>query len=121
MREPPVGSKRVHTSTVITPLLLELESSLAHACSALQSLLGAGDSSSHVFMYVTAHSGEDFMKFQDWEEMTNHEIANAIRQMHELGRCRGVVERSPFAAASDESASRCFQETLESRISGQSS
>lgn len=40
----------------------------------------------NVLVYLTGHSGDFFMKFQDAEFITSYDIANAFRQMHQLGR-----------------------------------
>jgi len=44
------------------------------------------DSASNVLVYITGHSGEEFIKFQDWEEMTSNDIADAFQQMHKQRR-----------------------------------
>lgn len=40
------------------------------------------DENSNVLFYITGHSGMEFIKFQDWEEMTSTDIAHAFSQMH---------------------------------------
>ncbi|CAG99805.1 GPI-anchor transamidase [Kluyveromyces lactis] len=40
------------------------------------------DENSNVFIYLTGHGGEDFLKFQDAEEIASHDIADALAQMH---------------------------------------
>ncbi|KAG5682648.1 hypothetical protein PVAND_011987 [Polypedilum vanderplanki] len=44
------------------------------------------DSGSNVLMYLTGHGGEGFLKFQDSEEITSQELANAIEQMWQKQR-----------------------------------
>ncbi|CAO1620052.1 unnamed protein product [Parajaminaea phylloscopi] len=44
------------------------------------------DSNSNVFVYMTGHGGEDFLKFQDAEELGAWDLADAIAQMHEKRR-----------------------------------
>jgi len=48
------------------------------------------DPSSHVFIFITGHSGEEFIKFQDWEELTSNDIADAFEQMHKQRRYKRV-------------------------------
>lgn len=51
------------------------------------------DSMSNVLVYITGHSGEEFIKFQDWEEITSSDIADAFQQMYtqrRQGLHRGV-------------------------------
>lgn len=48
------------------------------------------DASSNVFIYITGHSGEEFIKFQDWEELTSNDIADAFEQMHKQRRYKKV-------------------------------
>lgn len=43
-------------------------------------------SSSNVLLYLTGHGGEDFLKFQDSEELGAWDLADAIAQMHEKKR-----------------------------------
>lgn len=44
------------------------------------------DSSSNVFLYLTGHGGNEFLKFQDNEELSAFDIADAVEQMHEKRR-----------------------------------
>merc|ERR1719410_679720 len=44
------------------------------------------DSMSNVFIFITGHSGDEFIKFQDWEEITSTDIADAFAQMHSQKR-----------------------------------
>jgi GPI-anchor transamidase subunit K len=39
------------------------------------------DENSNVLVYATGHSGEEFLKFQDWEELTSMDIADAVGEM----------------------------------------
>jgi len=39
------------------------------------------DSGSNILVYMTGHGGEGFLKFQDSEEITNIELADAFQQM----------------------------------------
>ena len=43
-------------------------------------------SNSNVLLYLTGHGGEDFLKFQDSEELGAWDLADAIAQMHEKKR-----------------------------------
>ena len=44
------------------------------------------DESSNIFIYMTGHGGDDFLKFQDAEEIASEDIADAFAQMHEKKR-----------------------------------
>ena len=44
------------------------------------------DASSNVFIYMTGHGGVEFLKFQDNEEISAFDIADAIEQMSEKRR-----------------------------------
>ncbi|CAE8632840.1 unnamed protein product [Polarella glacialis] len=44
------------------------------------------DSSSNIFIFITGHSGDEFIKFQDWEEMTTNDIGDAFKQMEKQRR-----------------------------------
>jgi len=48
------------------------------------------DENSNVLVYITGHSGYEFIKFQDWEEMTSTDIANAFNQMYLQKRYKQV-------------------------------
>lgn len=43
-------------------------------------------STSNVLLYLTGHGGEDFLKFQDAEELGAWDLADAIAQMREKRR-----------------------------------
>jgi phosphatidylinositol glycan class K len=44
------------------------------------------DASSNVFVYMTGHGGDEFLKFQDNEEVSAYDVADAIEQMWEKRR-----------------------------------
>ncbi|KAI5958390.1 POL12 [Candida margitis] len=44
------------------------------------------DENSNIFIYLTGHGGNEFLKFQDAEEIGAHDIADAFAQMHEKRR-----------------------------------
>ncbi|KAI8850628.1 peptidase C13 family-domain-containing protein [Chytridium lagenaria] len=44
------------------------------------------DDRSNVLIYMTGHGGDEFLKFQDAEEISSHDVADAIAQMHEKKR-----------------------------------
>ncbi|ORY24787.1 peptidase C13 family-domain-containing protein [Naematelia encephala] len=44
------------------------------------------DASSNVFIYMTGHGGDEFLKFQDNEEISAFDLADAIEQMSEKRR-----------------------------------
>lgn len=44
------------------------------------------DSQSNVLIYLTGHGGDGFLKFQDAEELTNQDVADAIETMWQQNR-----------------------------------
>lgn len=44
------------------------------------------DAASNVLVYVTGHGGDSFLKFQDQQEVTSTDIADALAQMDAKGR-----------------------------------
>ena len=44
------------------------------------------DASSNVLIYMTGHGGDEFLKFQDNEEISAFDVADAIEQMSEKRR-----------------------------------
>ncbi|KAK5114124.1 glycosylphosphatidylinositol anchor biosynthesis [Meristemomyces frigidus] len=44
------------------------------------------NSQSNILIYMTGHGGDSFLKFQDAEEISSHDLADAFAQMHEKGR-----------------------------------
>lgn len=44
------------------------------------------DQQSNVLLYITGHGGVDFMKFQDHDELTSMDLANAVETMHQQKR-----------------------------------
>ncbi|KAI8825245.1 peptidase C13 family-domain-containing protein [Fimicolochytrium jonesii] len=44
------------------------------------------DDRSNILVYMTGHGGEEFLKFQDAEEISSYDIADAFGQMHEKSR-----------------------------------
>jgi phosphatidylinositol glycan class K len=52
------------------------------------------DDRSNIFVYMTGHGGNEFLKFQDAEEISAFDIADAFEQMWEK-------KRSVFACARD--------------------
>lgn len=45
------------------------------------------DDRSNVLVYMTGHGGDGFLKFQDSEEISNHELGDAFEQMWQKRRC----------------------------------
>ena len=45
------------------------------------------DDRSNIFIFMTGHGGNEFLKFQDQEEISAFDIADAIAQMWEKKRC----------------------------------
>ncbi|GFW69491.1 GPI-anchor transamidase [Trichonephila clavipes] len=48
------------------------------------------DEHSNILIYMTGHGGEGFLKFQDSEEITNVELADAFEQMWQKRRYRNI-------------------------------
>ena len=44
------------------------------------------DDKSNILVYLTGHGGDGFLKFQDAEEITDVELANAFEQMWQKRR-----------------------------------
>lgn len=44
------------------------------------------DENSNIFIYLTGHGGNEFLKFQDAEEIGAYDLADAFEQMHEKKR-----------------------------------
>jgi phosphatidylinositol glycan class K len=44
------------------------------------------DDRSNILIYLTGHGGEEFLKFQDVEELTSQDLADAFEQMHQQRR-----------------------------------
>lgn len=44
------------------------------------------DSRSNVFVYMTGHGGNEFLKFQDNEEISAFDVADALEQMWQKKR-----------------------------------
>ncbi|PVU88994.1 hypothetical protein BB561_005618 [Smittium simulii] len=44
------------------------------------------DEKSNIFVYMTGHGGDEFLKFQDFDEISSHDIADAFHQMWEKKR-----------------------------------
>ena len=49
------------------------------------------DAGSNVFLYITGHGGDEFMKFQDQTELMSKDIADALEQMREKNRYNEVL------------------------------
>ncbi|KAM9891347.1 hypothetical protein OXX79_010785 [Metschnikowia pulcherrima] len=48
------------------------------------------DENSNIFVYLTGHGGDEFLKFQDAEEIGAYDLADAFQQMHEKKRYREI-------------------------------
>lgn len=44
------------------------------------------DEGSHILLYMTGHGGDEFLKFQDSEELQSHDLADTVKQMKEKHR-----------------------------------
>lgn len=51
----------------------------------------ATDEKSHLLIYMSGHGGDGFLKFQDAEEVTSHDLADAIEQMHQKRRYAEIL------------------------------
>jgi len=49
------------------------------------------DDRSNVFVYMTGHGGDEFLKFQDAEEISAFDIADAFEQMWEKRRYHEIL------------------------------
>lgn len=49
------------------------------------------DRGSNILVYISGHGGNEFMKFQDHEELMAQDVADAVQQMHEKGRYNEVL------------------------------
>jgi len=49
------------------------------------------DETSNILVYLTGHGGEGFLKFQEAEEITNIELADAFEQMFQKGRYNEIL------------------------------
>ncbi|EPZ33795.1 hypothetical protein ROZALSC1DRAFT_29499 [Rozella allomycis CSF55] len=49
------------------------------------------DENSNILVYMTGHGGEDFLKFQDSEEITSIELADTFNQMFEMKRYNEIL------------------------------
>jgi len=49
------------------------------------------DERSNVLIYMTGHGGEEFLKFQDYEEITSMDIADAFQQMWQQKRYNEIL------------------------------
>eukprot|EP01119_Soliformovum_irregulare_P015541 TRINITY_DN4379_c0_g1_i3.p1 TRINITY_DN4379_c0_g1~~TRINITY_DN4379_c0_g1_i3.p1 ORF type:complete len:350 (-),score=56.40 TRINITY_DN4379_c0_g1_i3:73-1122(-) len=48
------------------------------------------DERSNIFIYMTGHGGDEFLKFQDNEEITSRDLADAFEQMHQQKRYKEI-------------------------------
>ncbi|ONK66629.1 uncharacterized protein A4U43_C06F10340 [Asparagus officinalis] len=49
------------------------------------------DEGSHILLYMTGHGGDEFLKFQDKEELQSHDLADAVKQMKEKHRFKELL------------------------------
>jgi len=49
------------------------------------------DSRSNILIYMTGHGGDEFLKFQDVEEISSHDLADAFEQMFEKRRYHEIL------------------------------
>ena len=48
------------------------------------------DDDSNLLLFLTGHGGKEFLKFQDASELSSHDLADALAQMHEKRRFKEV-------------------------------
>ncbi|EEB08515.1 pig-K [Schizosaccharomyces japonicus yFS275] len=46
---------------------------------------------SNILIYMTGHGGDEFIKFQDAEDLSAHDIADALEQMHQHKRFNEIL------------------------------
>lgn len=49
------------------------------------------DEGSHILLSMTGHGGDEFLKFQDSEELQSHDLADAVKQMKEKRRFKELL------------------------------
>lgn len=49
------------------------------------------DEGSHILLYMTGHGGDEFLKFQDSEELQSPDLADAVKQMKEKHRFKELL------------------------------
>eukprot|EP01095_Lingulamoeba_sp_RSL-Kostka_P001039 TRINITY_DN11456_c0_g1_i1.p1 TRINITY_DN11456_c0_g1~~TRINITY_DN11456_c0_g1_i1.p1 ORF type:complete len:333 (+),score=70.60 TRINITY_DN11456_c0_g1_i1:124-1122(+) len=49
------------------------------------------DDRSNILIYMTGHGGEGFLKFQDYDEISTEDIADAFEQMHQQKRYNEIL------------------------------
>ncbi|CAH1435507.1 unnamed protein product [Lactuca virosa] len=49
------------------------------------------DEGSHILLYMTGHRGDEFLKFQDSDELQSHDLADAVKQMKEKHRFKELL------------------------------
>ncbi|KAG0001895.1 glycosylphosphatidylinositol anchor biosynthesis [Entomortierella chlamydospora] len=49
------------------------------------------DDQSNIFVYMTGHGGEEFLKFQDAEEISAYDLGDAFQQMYEKKRYNEIL------------------------------
>lgn len=69
------------------------------------------DERSNIFVYMTGHGGNEFLKFQDAEEIGAWDLANAFQQMWEKKRCVWIPGRG---AVGESSLLTCNADTTKS-------
>ncbi|XP_050225900.1 uncharacterized protein LOC126675322 [Mercurialis annua] len=62
-----------------------------HAASVPRSKRLLSDEGSHILVYMTGHGGDEFLKFQDSEELQSHDLADAVKQMKEKRRFKELL------------------------------
>jgi len=58
------------------------------------------DDRSNILIYVTGHGGDEFLKFQDAEEISSHDFADAFAQMWEKRRYHEILFMADTCQAS---------------------
>ncbi|KAJ4845535.1 hypothetical protein Tsubulata_015622 [Turnera subulata] len=62
-----------------------------HEASVPRSKRLLSDEGSHILLYMTGHGGDEFLKFQDSEELQSHDLADVVKQMKEKHRFKELL------------------------------
>lgn len=62
-----------------------------HSDSVSRNKLLTTDRNSKIFLYLTGHGGEKFMKFRNVEEVSAHDLSAAFNQMWQQGRYKEIL------------------------------
>ena len=66
---------------------------------------------SHILLYMTSHGGDEFLKFQDAEELQSHDLADAVKQMKEKPRFVCFSFKWSFLSSCETIFTYCFDKS----------